>query len=219
MAKEYRHSKGAMGSEKHAGLDGKEFYQDILHLIPPEGLLYDIGSGVGRDAVLMKDLGRGKPDVIAIDPDPDRFADAEKTYPGRFRLIESWYDANAIHRQQKIPYVVQELQNISEGFNDNSEPQTGDFVLCNAVLMFVPENAQQDFLNGLAQLTGHEKQAVVRYRTEGLKDGMRTIDYAQFEKQAAKAGFESQKTASIPDIAGRPFSWHQYILTRNKEVL
>lgn len=214
MANEYEHSRGALSSQDHAHIDPRKIYQDILHLVPREGLLYDIGSGVGRDAVFMRQHGNSNTNVIAIDPDPERFYDAEKIYPASFSLIDSWNEMEKTHQAGKIPYVIGKLQNVSTIFNDKSVPQPGDFVLCNAVLMFVPSQEEQNFMNGLARLTKTGKQAVLRYRTEGLKNGMREINLRGFEKHVARAGFEIEQTKSVPDPRNRPFHWHQFILTR-----
>ena len=212
MQDDYSFSKGSLGSDEHAKVRFEDFYSDILHLIPHEGILIDAGGGAGRDAVAMQERSNGGAMVFSIDPDPARYADSQKIYPGKISLANDWDEAQRINAGHQVIFVQDDLQCMDD-FNRISNNARGNFVLCNAVMMFIPEEDHQKALNNLRRITLPEGVAVIRYRTENLTADMVRIDHDKFESQCNTAGFYAERTAPLDDALGRSHKWHQLILS------
>lgn len=213
MTKEYEHSKGSLNSNQHAEIDVDEYYADIDHMMPRNGVVLDIGGGAGRDAVRAKRVMKGLPYVINTDPDPARAADATALYGDMIEIADTAAKFDDIARRGKIPHIVCGIDTLSE-FNRVAKGVEGNFVLCNAVFMFIPLEKHQDSLSNLFKVTATAGHCAVRYRTENLKDGMVEIDHATFDDQCRKAGFEVNRTEPLADPAGRDHVWHQIILKK-----
>lgn len=219
MSKTYKHSKGSQSSQVHADTNVDDYYKDIDHLLPTNGVMLDIGGGAGRDAVRAKRLQKGLPFVINVDPDPARADDAVKMYGDMIEIAHTPTELNAIAREGKIPHVIASIDTL-DAFNKVAKGVEGNFVLCNAVFMFIPAEKHPDSLSNLFKITATNGNCVIRYRTESLKDGMMKIDHDTFDTQCRDAGFEVNRTKPIADPPsvdhpeGRGFSWHQVILKK-----
>lgn len=207
------YDQGAQSREMHARYNFRELYPPrMLAGIPRQGVVMDIGTGVGRDAVAMHDQAKGRLLVIGIDPDESNYRKAVETYPHKdFVLCREWADVAKVKRNRQIAYLVAEIQNIPE-----PPPKLkADFINCSAVLMFPPPEEHQTFIEGLHRLAKPYRDVFVRFRTDMLKDGMARIDLQTFFNQSRMAGFALEKLAEFPDPppSCRDFRWHDYLLT------
>jgi hypothetical protein len=202
---------GALGSHEHAQVRFEDFYSDILHLIPAQGVIIDVGGGAGRDALAMHKLAGGKATVFSIDPDPKRFTDSTTLYPEKFSLAKSWNDVQQTDTRERTIFIQDKIPPL-EKFNRISGGLRANFTLCSAVMMFIPETQHEDALACLRRITRADGITVLRYRTENLTSGMAKIDHEKLEIQCAMAGFFVERTPPIPDALGRNHHWHQLIL-------
>jgi SAM-dependent methyltransferase len=184
----------------------------MLAAIPRSGVVMDIGTGVGRDAVAMHDRANGQLLVVGIEPDESAYETACATYPHKnIVLCRDWDAVAGLKRNRQIAYLVGEVQNLPE-----PPPNLrADFINCSAVLMFPPPEEHQAFMNGLHRLSRPYRDVFLRFRTEGLREGMTKIDRRVFFNQARMAGFAVDQMFDFPDPppSSRPFSWHDYMLT------
>jgi len=213
MASRYKYSKGALPSEQYAAVDFDSFYADILHLIPTQGTLIDVGGGAGRDALRMSERSGRQATVINIDPDPARWDDSQKLYPEKMVKVQTATEFQKAITLKHPVFIQDSIQSL-ESFYRIAPHVKGDFVLCNAVMMFIPDEEQEQALNGLFKITAHDGTVALRYRTENLKDGMIKINHDTLESRCKKAGFSVTRTPPTPDVLGRDHIWHQLLLKR-----
>lgn len=206
-APRYTRSPGALSSAQHAAVDPAAFYADIDALIPLSGIFIDVGGGAGRDAIWMRDRAQEPATVYNIEPDPQRYEDSLTEYPGRTVLAGEEAGAG------KIIVVPDDIVSLAV-FDRVAPGVRGDFVLCSAVMMFIPTEKHEHALRNLFNLTAEGGTAVLRYRTENLKPGMVKIDHETLENQCRAAGYDVTRTAPLPDPLGRDHVWHQLVLRR-----
>lgn len=207
------YDKGAQSREVHARYDFAQIYPArMLAGIPRQGVVMDIGTGVGRDAVAMHDRARGRLLVVGIDPDINNYYKAVEAYPHKeISLCRDWNDVAKVKRNRQIAYLVGEVQNIPEP----PLQLRADFINCAAVVMFVPQNEHLAFLQGLHRLVKPYRDVFLRFRTEGLKEGMAAINLRALYNECRMAGFFIDKMPDFPDPppGSRDFSWHDHLLT------
>lgn len=214
MVKDYKHSKGSLSSQATADVDPAAFYDDVLHLMPEDGIFIDAGGGAGRDAQFMQQKAGPHSAVFNIDPDPARYDDAKDLYPGRVALAQNREDFIQADKENQVVHIIDGIDCL-EKFNSVTGGKQGDFVLCNAVMMFIPLEKHQRAIENLFRLTREFGACVLRYRTENLKADMVEIDHDTLTAQCAKAGFNVQRTPPLPDPLGRNHVWHQLILKKS----
>lgn len=207
------YDKGAQPRELHARYNFAAIYPArMLAGIPRQGVVMDIGTGVGRDAVAMHDRAKGRLLVVGIDPDEANYRKAVETYPHKdIVLCRDWNDVAGVKRNRQIAYLTGEVQALPE-----PPPRLrADFINCSAVLMFVPQEQQLAFLQGLHRLSKPYCNVFLRFRTEGLKEGMTPINLRRLYNECRMAGFFIDKMPDFPDPppSSRDFSWHDHLLT------
>ncbi len=211
MAKTY--DSGALPRAIHARAKFDDIYApDIQAMIPKQGVVMDIGTGVGRDAVAIHNRGGGRLLVIGIDPDEANYHEAVATYPdNEFVLCRTWDDVAKVQPGRQIAYLVREVQDLEEP----PSKLKADFINCFAVLMFIPAEEQEIFLRKLHTLSQPARDTLMRYRTVKLKEGMVKIDETGFRQQAQAADFVLEDLPDVPDPPpfNRGFQWKQYRLT------
>jgi len=207
------YDKGSQSREAHAQYNFREIYPGrMLAGIPKQGVVMDIGTGVGRDAVAMHDRANGRLLVVGIDPDEANYHKAVETYPHKdIVLCRDWNDVAKVKRNRQIAYLVAEVQDIPEP----PSKLKADFVNCSAVLMFVPEPEQESFLQGLHRLVKPYRDVFLRFRTEMLKEGMTEINLRTLFNRCRMTGFFTDQLPDFPDPppSSRDFKWHDRLLT------
>ncbi len=204
---------GAQSRKAHAQYRFEDIYPArMLASIPKQGIIMDIGTGVGRDAVAMHDRAKGNLLVIGIDPDEANYRKAVATYPDKdIVLCRDWNDVAHVKRNSQIAYLVGEVQKLPEP----PSKLKADFINCSAVLMFLPLDEHDVFLKGLQRLTKPYSDIFLRFRTEMLKDSMTKTDPAHLSRQCLNAGFTIDVMPRFPDPppSNRDFKWHDYLMT------
>ncbi len=204
---------GAQSREVHAAYNFSEIYPaQMLAEIPKQGVVMDIGTGVGRDAVAMHDRVNGRLLVIGIDPDEANYHKAVETYPHKdIVLCREWADVAAVKRNRQIAYLVAEVQKL------DAPPSKlkADFINCSAVMMFIPPEDQQSFMDHLHALVKPYRDVFFRYRTDMLKEGMSYLDEKIFLRRCYASAFAIRKLPDFqdPPPSSRDFKWHDYLLT------
>jgi trans-aconitate methyltransferase len=214
----YTHAKGSASTALHASVDPLAFYRDVLPMLPTRsgGVIIDVGGGIGRDTLMFADHAKGL-EVYSIDPDPVMWEKAQAHYPGRLvRMEDAVSSDKPVFLADSLPYLA-ELKRLKPSLK-------ADFILCNAVMMFIKPEERQTALNTMASLLKPNGSLVVRFRTEDLKDGMHPITVDEIDRLCLRTRFGHATrlygTESIPDPAGRtltngrPMMWHQRILIR-----
>jgi SAM-dependent methyltransferase len=204
------YDQGAQSRAVHAAYNFTQIYPHrMLSEIPKQGVVMDIGTGVGRDAVEMHDRANGRLLVIGIDPDEANYAAAVQTYPHKdIVLCRDWDDVAGVKRNRQIAYLVTEVQNITPP----PARLRADFINCSAVLMFIPQDEQPDFMGKMHDLVKPYHNVFLRHRTDMLKDGMTKIDMKILYNDCYQASFAIDKLPDFPD-SKRDFSWHDHVLT------
>lgn len=207
------YDQGAQSRAAHAAYHFSEIYPArMLAGIPKQGVVMDIGTGVGRDAVAMHERANGRLLVIGIDPDENNYRKAVETYPHKdIVLCRAWDEVAKVKRNRQIAYLIGEVQDLPE-----PPPKLkAEFINCSAVLMFPPPEERPAFMDGLHRLARPYRDVFVRFRTGSLKDGMTKIDLRTFFNQSRMAGFAVEQLGDFPDPppSSRDFKWHDYLLT------
>ncbi len=219
-AEAYTHAKGSALTSLHAAVDPRAFYADILPMVPvkPGSIILDIGGGIGRDALTLAARGQDL-EVYSIDPDPHMWVKSQDHYPDRFTRLENAFrpaSNKPLFLQDSLPWLYN-LKRLKPGLK-------ADFILCNAVMMFVRPEDRQQAINTMAAHLSPKGSLVIRFRTEDLKDGMHPISVAEIDRLCLHTRFghaiRLYGTEPIPDPAdrklanGKPMMWHQRILIR-----
>ena len=196
----------------YARFNPDDFYTHVKGIIPRKGVLVDVGGGCGRDAMWLNDLSGHKAHVINIEPSADRLSEAEELSAGRFETRDNWVDA-AFPPARPDPFLFlnKALQDLPR--TQPAAPVQADFVLCNAVLMFIARVDLPLFMQGLKMLAKPGAPVLITLKTEGLRVGMGRITEDDLLHLSQKAGFNSfERLHDQPDSLGRDFSWQHYIL-------
>ena len=219
-AEAYTHAKGSAPTALHASVDPLAFYADILPMVPvrPGSVILDIGGGIGRDALAFAARGQGL-EIYSVDPDPHMWTKAQEHYPDRFVRLEDG-PILPITKPAFLEDSLPWLDNLKRLKPDLK----ADFILCNAVMMFVKPEERQQAINTMAARLSQKGSLVIRFRTEDLKDGMHPISVAEIDRLCLRARFGQATrlfgTDPIPDPAGRslangkPMMWQQRILMK-----
>lgn len=205
---------GALPRSVHAQFRFDDFYPErIRSLMSRPGVVVDIGTGVGRDAVAIHTrAGRdGALRVIGLDPDEENFRQAVETYPDKgIVLCRDWDEVAGVDPVHQIAYLVRELQKA------DAPPDSlrADFINCSAVLMFVSPDEHKACLDSLKNMLEPDGHVFLRFRTEMLKDGMHRIDPETLRGQCRDAGFDIETLPRFadPPPTRRDFKWHDWLL-------
>ncbi len=212
------YDKGAQSREAHAQYSFEQIYPArMLAGIPKQGVVMDIGTGVGRDAVALHDRANGRLLVIGIDPDEANYHKAVETYPDKdIVLCREWADVAKVKRNRQIAYLVAEVQELDEP----PSKLKADFINCSAVLMFIPEEEQELFLSKLHDMVKPYRDVFLRFRTEELKDGMTQIDMRRLFNRCQMTSFfvDVMPRFADPPPSARDFDWHDHLLTATNPV-
>lgn len=210
---EKSYSAGALPPGDHAKIAFDAIYPPQFYSrIPKQGVFMDIGTGVGRDAVAVHARSKGRLLVIGIDPENTAYEQARTQYPDKdIVLCRDWDDVANIKRNRQIAYLVGDVQNLPEP----PSKLKADFINCAAVLMFVPEDERNNFLQGLHRLSKPYHDIFLRWRTDELKGQMVAIDERQLVRELLDTGFFPDIKPDFPDPPphSRDFYWHDAIIT------
>ncbi len=163
-------------------------FADIAHLLPPSpGTVADIGAGAGRDALWL--ARRGYP-VTAVEPGARLRQAGEALTQG---LPVVWRD----DRLPDLPALTQAAQQF-------------DFILLNAVWMFVPLEMRAQALATLSDLLNPGGRICLCIRRGPPTPGREYVPTADDEpaRLAPVAGLNVIFQEELPDSTNRPgYSW------------
>lgn len=208
-----QYSKGALDLSDHAKAAFEQIYSGHFYArLPKQGVFMDIGTGIGRDAVAVHSRSKGRLLVVGIEPEDGSFEKACAQYPDKdFVLCHNWNDVGKVKRNRQIAYLARAVQDLPE-----PPPKLqADFINCSAVLMFVPEDKREDFLQGLHRLSKPYKDIFLRWRTDALRGQMVKVEERQLIRELLNNNFFPDKKPDFHDGPPfyRDFSWHDAIIT------
>ncbi|MDE0659246.1 MAG: methyltransferase domain-containing protein [Gammaproteobacteria bacterium] len=161
-------------------------------LLHDKACVLDVGSGSGRDAAWLANLGH---EVIAVEPSPAMRRECERLHPhNTFRLL------------------ADRLPDLSATF------RTGlsfDFILVNAVWMFVaPSHRERAFRKLITLLKPGGKIAVtLRQGPVEVDRGMHPASMEEIERLARRHGAYLERTQHAADLLGRrQIAWTRIIV-------
>ena len=165
----------------------------LVDLLPQDrACVLDVGSGSGRDSAWLADLGH---EVIAVEPNPAMRKESERWHPDKnFRLLADG------------------LPDLSATF------RTGlsfDFILVNAVWMFVPPSQRERAFRKLVTLLkpGGYIAITLRQGPVDLDRGMHPVSTDEVEQLARRHGAYLEPTQRAADFLGRgEISWTRIIV-------
>ncbi len=155
----------------------------LRHLLPntPAKVL-DLGAGTGRDAAWLSALGYN---VVAVEPDGAMRAEAIRHHPGRrFELLADRLPELTMVRRTGLSF---------------------DFILLNAVWMFVVPSARERAFRTLASLL--VPRGVIAFtlrRPIDARRGMHPVSAAEIRQLAQRHGADVESTSEAADHLRRP---------------
>lgn len=214
---EQKYSKGSLGLSDHAKAAFEDIYSGQFYArIPKQGVFMDIGTGIGRDAVAIHNRSKGRLLVIGVEPEDGSFEQACAQYLDKdFVLCHDWDDVGEVKRNRQIAYLARSVQDLPE-----PPPKLkADFINCAAVLMFVPENEREAFLQGLHRLSKPYHDIFLRWRTDGLRGQMVNVEERNLMRELVNNHFFPDRKSDFPDGPPlyRDFKWHDAIITPTKK--
>jgi hypothetical protein len=194
-------------------------------------VIVDMGASGGRDSIMMHDFAlqaQLNPLSIAIDSNPNKFHDARRDYEGRFTQVSNFNDVARAHCNGKISYLIEEIPYQTTGLirqmTDSRLPKTKvDFMLCNAVVMFIPRRDLPKSLKIMADMLSPERegQMLLGFSTGRPEQYMAKSDqcYSKDEIDDALTSLRGVTVKRLPDLddvlqCGRGFPWHYRLVTR-----
>jgi hypothetical protein len=213
VADQRTYSKGALPLSAHAKASFDAIYPpQFYNRIPKQGVFMDIGTGIGRDAIAVHNRSKGRLLVIGIEPEEGSYEQACAQYPDKdIVLCHNWDDVGKVKRNRQIAYLAANIQDL-----ETPPPKLkADFINCSAVLMFVPEQEQDQFLQSLHRLSKPYRDIFLRWRTDMLKGQMIKVEERDLVRKLINHSFFPDVKPDFPDGAPlyRDFSWHDMIIT------
>ena len=165
----------------------------LIDLLPHnKACILDVGSGSGRDAAWLASLGH---EVIAVEPDCTMRKECER-----------------FHRNKTFRLLADRLPTLSATF------RTGlsfDFILVNAVWMFVPPSQRERAFRKLVTLLkpGGKIAITLRQGPVEIGRGMHPVSTEEIEQLARRHSAYVESTQRAADFLGRrQISWDRIIV-------
>ena len=177
---------------RYETVDAQRVNQWLLDLLPSsKACILDVGSGSGRDAAWLAELGH---DVVAIEPDPALRRENERHHPdGAYRLLGDSLPSLAATVRTGLSF---------------------DFILLNAVWMFVAPGQRERAFRKLVTLL--KPGGAIALTLRGPVDngrGMHAVSVDEIENLARRHGAYVDRTAKAPDYLGRrQITWVQVLV-------
>ena len=151
-------------------------------LLPAPARVLDVGAGTGRDAAWLSALGYN---VVAVEPDRAMRAEAVRRHPGmRFELLPDRLPELTMVRRTGLPF---------------------DFILLNAVWMFIAPTAREQAFRTLVSLLVPRGVMAFTLRCP-IEAGraMHPVSAAEIRQLARRHGADVESTSEAADHLQRP---------------
>lgn len=180
-------------ADGYEGLDAAVVHRELFDLLrgsPPLRIL-DVGSGTGRDATSLAELGH---DVTAVEPSD-----------------KMMHLARALHANARVRWSTDSLPRLA------SQKQQFDLVMLSAVWMHVPPGERQAAFRRLVELSAPTGRIYMSLRIgpADLRRQMYAVDVAEVRRLAMAEGLLATELADQHDLLGRAdVSWKTVIISR-----
>jgi len=173
---------------------------DLIEFLPEKaGTVLDVGAGSGRDAAALAERGLR---VTAIEPSATLRAHGE-----------------ALHRGSEIEWIDDQLPGLHEL---RSTGRHFDFVLCSAVLMYIPPENLAQAMASLADLLAAGGRLAISVRDRMPRDPLtifHPVSDTDLRLAAQSAGLSLLAKGSSSDPFGRQAAcWLSYVFDRSEEA-
>ena len=168
---------------RYEGVAATDVNDWLRHLLPPApARVLDIGAGTGRDAAWLSALGYN---VVAVEPDRAMRAEVVRHHPGmRFELLPDRLPELAMVRGTGLSF---------------------DFILLNAVWMFiVPSARERAFRTLVSLLMPRGVMAFTLRRPIDTRRAMHPVSAAELRQLARRHGADVESTSEAADHLRRP---------------
>ncbi len=223
----------------HNSIHWPEYVDMIQRIIAKkqDPVLMDMGAGGGRDAIMMHDFAKAhdlNPLSIAVDMDANKLYDAQREFEGRFEQAANFMQVDQAHRRGKISYMVEQLPYLqtalSSQLTNPALPKVKiDFMLCNAVVMFIPKHRVGRSLQHMVDMLSPDRggQLLLGFSTTRPAEFMHVKDQRYTSEQVdnilgrlkdideAIGKYELMDPPSSKHPNGRGFSWHFRLIKRS----
>jgi len=145
-------------SKQYNSLTFEQVHKNILHLIPQQGSILDIGCGSGRDSFALANKGLA---VTAVDPSHSMLNLAKKDF-----------------QHDNICWIEDKLPNLEHVLSLNKK---FDFILLSAVWMHIEKEDREEAFKSLTQLLNKNATMVIYLRHGEFTDGRKEIEVSSNE--------------------------------------
>lgn len=199
--------------------------QTVLKAQKPQFII-DMGAGSGRDSIMMDDFMKAvlpgrETHLLSMDADNMRVKDALAAYPKRFTpAFTADQVAHIHHNHKRIAYMCDELPALPRLGNVSNIK--ADFMLCHAVIMFIPAKDLASSFNRMVNCLANNGTLFLGFSSE------RPVYYETDQRHSVELvdllvrDMDGIRVRSLPDLKDsqydtkpeRKFHWHYRIITK-----